>query len=84
MNICTNLCFSVRAADLPGAETLEEEIQSEAPHHSSEENTHQRQTLNFLTTPQLNTKKRLLWIKKKQNKTLNSIQYMNINKHTPS
>lgn len=47
--------FSVRVTDLPGAETLEEEIQCKAPNHSCEENTHQRQTLDSLTTPQLNT-----------------------------
>lgn len=40
--------------DLPGAETLEEEIERKAPHNSREENTHQRQTLDSLATPQLN------------------------------
>lgn len=47
--VLTRLCWSF----LPGAETLEEEIQRKAPHHSSKQNTHQRQTLDSFTAPQL-------------------------------
>lgn len=39
--------------NLPGAETLEEEIECKAPDDSREQNTHQCQTLDSLTTPQL-------------------------------
>lgn len=41
-------------ADLPGAETLEEEIECKAPDDSREQDTHQRQTLDSLAAPQLN------------------------------
>lgn len=47
-------CVCVCVSNLPGAETLEEEIECKAPHNSREENTHQRQTLDSLTAPQLN------------------------------
>lgn len=50
----------VRVTDLPGAESLEEEIQCKAPHHSSEENAHQRQTLNSLPAPQLKMHKKTI------------------------
>lgn len=43
------------SSHLPSAETLEEEVEREAPHHGREENTHQRQTLDPLTAPQLST-----------------------------
>lgn len=39
--------------DLPGAETLEEEIERKAPHDRREEDTHQRQTLEALAAAQL-------------------------------
>lgn len=47
--VLTRLCWCF----LPGAEALEEEIQCKTPHYGCEENTHQRQTLDSLTTPQL-------------------------------
>lgn len=53
------LCVCVCVANLPGAETLEEEIQRKAPHNRREENTHQRQTLDSLTAPQLSTNRKL-------------------------
>lgn len=45
----------VSVTNLPGAKTLEEEIQCKAPNDGGEENAHQRQTLDSLTAPQLNT-----------------------------
>lgn len=45
--------MDLRDTDLPGAETLKEKVQSEAPHHRREEDAHQRQTLDPLPTAQL-------------------------------
>lgn len=53
----SSLCMCVRESpDLPSAKTLEEEVERETPHHGREQNTHQRQTLDSLTAPQLNTR----------------------------
>lgn len=44
------LCWDT---DLPRAETLEEEVESEAPNHGGEQDAHQRQTLDPLAASQL-------------------------------
>lgn len=44
--------------DLPGAETLEEEVERKAPHDRREEDTHQRQTLDSLAAAQLHRQQR--------------------------
>jgi len=51
--VCVCVCVCVCVTDLPGAETLEEEIECQAPDRGREQDTHQRQTLDPLTAPQL-------------------------------
>lgn len=53
MSLCVCVRQRERGTDLPGAETLEEEVQREAPHHGREEDTHQREALDPLTASQL-------------------------------
>lgn len=47
------VCVCCWDTDLPRAETLEEEVESEAPNHGSEQDAHQRQTLDPLAASQL-------------------------------